>query len=104
MHHRRPPTDRDRDGRALTKIELLIDSIVEGKILCPKCKVEHKADDLTPSQARLLSARYDKLRPTLSAVEHSGQVETWSKLLKSIEAPQQLDQEAQSSHTPVVTH
>lgn len=86
MHRRRPMNNKDKDEKALSQIEHIIDSIATGTILCSECGKEHVMPELAQAHVRLLTARYDKLRPTLSAVEHSGRVDTYTNLLQSLPA------------------
>lgn len=60
-----------RDAKALANLENWIDQILEGHITCVKCRKAFKAKELQPSAVALLKARYDKLRPSLSAVEQT---------------------------------
>jgi hypothetical protein len=62
--------------------------------------------ELSNSQVTAGIALLRKVVPDLSAVEHSGAVETWSAMLQSLptEAAQHKEDQAQSNHTPVVTH
>lgn len=65
-------TSQQRDSIALTKIEKYIDSQIDDVLLCPECKKEHgSAKELSTAAVALIRARYDKLRPTLSAVEQT---------------------------------
>jgi hypothetical protein len=65
-------TTHQRDSIALTKIEKYIDAQIDDVLLCPECKKEHGATkELSAAAVALIRARYDKLRPTLSAVEQT---------------------------------
>ena len=65
-------TSQQRDSIALTKIEKYIDSQIDDVLLCPECKQEHgSAKELSAAAVALIRARYDKLRPTLSAVDQT---------------------------------
>lgn len=72
----------ERDAVALGKLEAWIDEILDGHVTCTKCRKEFEAKELQPSAVALLKARYDKLRPSLSAVEQT-----------TIEPAQQLTEE-----------
>lgn len=60
-----------RDAKALANIENWMDQILDGHITCVKCRKDFEAKELQPSAVALLKARYDKLRPSLSAVEQT---------------------------------
>jgi hypothetical protein len=65
-------TQQQRDSIALTKIEKYIDAQIDDVLICPECEKEHgSAKDLSTAAVALIRARYDKLRPTLSAVEQT---------------------------------
>lgn len=65
-------TPHQRDSIALTKIEKYIDAQIDDVLLCPECKKEHGAiKELSAAAVALIRARYDKLRPTLSAVDQT---------------------------------
>lgn len=61
----------EKDSVALGKLEAWIDEILDGHVTCTKCKKQFEAKELQPSAVALLKARYDKLRPSLSAVEQT---------------------------------
>lgn len=61
----------EKDAIALGKLEAWIDQILDGHVTCTKCRKEFEAKELQPSAVALLKARYDKLRPSLSAVEQT---------------------------------
>ncbi len=71
----RPKTQRERDQFALTKIEELLDSAVQGRAI----------KKWTPQRLRAIEIRYSRLRPQLSAVEVADRREGWSDFLKKIE-------------------
>ena len=61
-----------RDEIALTKIENFMDAQMDKVLACPDCGKEYEnVKVIEPAQATLIRARYDKLRPTLSAVEQA---------------------------------
>lgn len=62
-------SQRERDLISLGRIESYMDSIIKGQMQCPTCQEEFPVKDITPAAAQLLRSRYDKLRPTLSAIE-----------------------------------
>lgn len=65
-------TQQQRDGIALTKIEKYIDAQIDDVLICPECKKEHgSTKELSTAAVALIRARYDKLRPTLSAVDQT---------------------------------
>ena len=64
-------TQAERDSAALGKLEYYIDAILDGHLQCPACRKKFEAKELQPSAVALLKARYDKLRPSLSAVEQT---------------------------------
>lgn len=61
----------EKDAVALGKLEAWIDEILDGHVTCTKCRKDFEAKELQPSAVALLKARYDKLRPSLSAVEQT---------------------------------
>ena len=66
----KPMTSQQRDSIALTKIEKYIDAQIDDVLLCPECNKEHgTVKELSTAAVALIRARYDKLRPTLSAAE-----------------------------------
>lgn len=69
----KPPgqTQAERDKIALGRIEAYMDSVVSGQQVCPSCNKEFPFKDMSPAAAQLLRSRYDKLRPSLSAVEQT---------------------------------
>lgn len=68
----RAMSNQQRDSIALSRIENYIDGQLDKALVCPECGKEHGAvKDLTPAQVALIRARYDKLRPTLSAVDQT---------------------------------
>lgn len=116
-------TKQQRDEIALTKIENYMDSQMDKVLACPDCDKKYEnVKDITPAQSALIRARYDKLRPTLSAVEQTvvsdadsaSESQLINQLVSIIQArPDVLDtliamrqkaSEAQDSHTPPVTH
>jgi hypothetical protein len=48
-----------------------MDSLTTGILNCPTCAEDFKIKELTASEVNLIRARYDKLRPSLSAVEQT---------------------------------
>ena len=65
-------TKHQRDEIALTKIENFMDAQMDKVLACPDCGKEYESVKvIEPAQAALIRARYDKLRPTLSAVEQT---------------------------------
>lgn len=68
---RKPQSQKERDSIALAKLESWIDQIIDGHVTCSVCRKEFEAKELQPSAVALLKARYDKLRPSLSAVEQT---------------------------------
>ena len=62
-------TQRERDALALGKIESYMDCVLDEHVKCSSCQKEFPAKELNPTAARILMSRYDKLRPSLSAVE-----------------------------------
>lgn len=71
MKQSRPTTQVERDKIALARIENWMDEIQEGHVTCVKCRKQFEAKELQPSAVALIKARYDKLRPSLSAVEQT---------------------------------
>ena len=69
----KPPgkTQAERDRIALGRIEAYMDSVVNGELLCPSCNKGMEPKELSTSTVQLLRARYDKLRPSLSAIEQT---------------------------------
>ena len=67
----KPPgkTQAERDARALGVIETYMDAVVSGHLNCTSCKKDFSVNEISPAVVSLLKARYDKLRPSLSAVE-----------------------------------
>lgn len=80
----------EKDAIALGKLEAWIDEILDGHVTCTKCRKEFEAKELQPSAVALLKARYDKLRPSLSAVEQTtiepAQQMTEDQILQKIQA------------------
>lgn len=66
-----PQTNAQRDAATLARLESWIDEILDGHVTCTKCESKFPAKELQPSAVALLKARYDKLRPSLSAVEQT---------------------------------
>lgn len=65
-------TQQQRDSIALTKIEKYIDDQIDDSLQCPTCKEKYGSRKaLEPAAVALIRARYDKLRPTLSAVDQT---------------------------------
>ena len=65
-------TKHQRDEIALTKIENFMDAQMDKVLACPYCGKDYEnVKVIEPAQAALIRARYDKLRPTLSAVEQT---------------------------------
>lgn len=64
-------SDAGRDAATLARLEEYIDQILAGHVTCTICRKEFEAKELQPSAVALLKARYDKLRPSLSAVEQT---------------------------------
>lgn len=65
-------TQTERDRIALGMLEAYMDKRFAALLSCPICKAKMKPEDLEgipPADATLMRARYDKLRPSLSAVE-----------------------------------
>lgn len=120
----KPPgkTQAERDRIALGRIESYMDGLLDGHMKCPSCAKDMDIKDLPNSTVTLLRARYDKLRPSLSAVEQTNvnpadqatESQLINQLVSIIQArPDVLDtliamrqkaSEAQDSHTSVVTH
>lgn len=69
----KPPgkTQAERDRIALGRIESFMDTVASGQLVCPSCNKEFPAKEISPVVATLIRARYDKLRPSLSAVEQT---------------------------------
>jgi len=69
----KPPgkTQAERDAIALGRIESYMDQLSEGHINCPSCKKDYEIKELPATAVALIRARYDKLRPSLSAVEQT---------------------------------
>lgn len=68
----KPMTKHQRDEIALTKIENYMDAQMDKVLACPDCGQKYEqVKEMTPAQSALIRARYDKLRPTLSAVEQT---------------------------------
>src|SRR5574340_1686700 len=67
----RGQTARERDAIALGVIEAYMDALYTGHMLCPRCGEDHPVKEITGPAATLMRARYDKLRPSLSAVEQT---------------------------------
>lgn len=64
-------TQQERDRLSLGVIESLIDGMCGNAVICPSCKKPHKISSLDTSVVTAMRMRYDKLRPTLSAVEQT---------------------------------
>ena len=80
----------ERDAIALGVIESYMDAVATNNLLCPKCQKPHDFKEITPVQAQLIRARYDKLRPSLSAVEQTTHIDP-------IPTQQELDSMLQSA-------
>ena len=67
----KPPgkTQRERDAIALGRIEAFLDGVAEKHLACPSCGKDYEIKEINPALVSLLKVRYDKLRPSLSAVE-----------------------------------
>ena len=64
-------SNAERDAAALGKLESYIDGLLDKHLKCPECKKDMEISELPNSVVTLLKARYDKLRPSLSAVEQT---------------------------------
>lgn len=64
-------TQAERDLISLGRIEALSDGIMGNAITCPSCNKPHKISNLDSSVVAVMRMRYDKLRPTLQAVEQT---------------------------------
>lgn len=74
MAARRKPagqTQVERDAIALGRIESYMDCLIKGTFNCPSCGKETETKELSTTAVQLIRARYDKLRPSLSAVEQT---------------------------------
>lgn len=69
----KPPgqTQAERDRISLGVIESYLDSVAKGVGNCPTCKTKFEIKEVNPAVISALKIRYDKLRPTLSAVEQT---------------------------------
>lgn len=69
----KPPgkTQAERDAISLGVIESFLDSIAIGHGTCPTCKGSFEIKDVNPAVISAMKIRYDKLRPSLSAVEQT---------------------------------
>jgi hypothetical protein len=61
----------ERDAIALGRIESYMDCLIKDTFICPSCKKDTPVKDLSSSAVTLIRSRYDKLRPTLQAVEQT---------------------------------
>jgi hypothetical protein len=67
-------TKEERDRISRGRIESFIDGLAAKHLQCPSCKKKMEASDLKDipsSVAMLIKARYDKLAPSLQAVEQT---------------------------------
>jgi hypothetical protein len=64
-------SQRERDAISLGRIEALLDVAGGGAIECPSCQKKHKIKPLDSNVLAAIKIRYDKLRPSLSAVEQT---------------------------------
>ncbi len=64
-------SQRERDAISLGRIESLLDSAVGSVVHCPSCQKTHKIKALENNVLNAIKIRYDKLRPSLSAVEQT---------------------------------
>lgn len=67
-------TKEERDRISRGRIESFIDDLATKHLQCPTCKSKMDFNDLKdvpPSVASLIKARYDKLAPSLQAVEQT---------------------------------
>lgn len=64
-------TQRERDAKALGMIESYMDGLISGELSCVSCREQFSIKEITPGGVALIRARYDKLRPSLSAVEQT---------------------------------
>src|SRR3989442_4538829 len=67
-------TKEERDRISRGRIESFIDGLAAKHLQCPSCKKTMDANDLKDipsSVAMLIKARYDKLAPSLQAVEQT---------------------------------
>lgn len=75
-------TQAERDRISLGVIESFLDNIARGHGTCPRCQNEFEIKEVNPAVVSALKIRYDKLRPTLSAVEQTN-IEPDQKLSES---------------------
>lgn len=80
----KPPgkTQAERDAISLGRIESFLDQLAEGKMQCPTCQKDFDINDVNPVVIQAIKIRYDKLRPSLSAVEQTN-IEPDQKLSES---------------------
>lgn len=64
-------TQAERDRIALGRIESYMDGLIKGHLICPSCRKDMEIKELPVSAVQLLRARYDKLRPSLQAIEQT---------------------------------
>lgn len=64
-------TQVERDRIALGRIESYMDGVIKNQLQCPTCRKDMEIKELPASAVQLLRSRYDKLRPSLQAVEQT---------------------------------
>jgi hypothetical protein len=64
-------TQAERDAISLGRIESFLDGIAAGHMQCPTCQNEYEIKQVDSAVIQALKIRYDKIRPTLSAVEQT---------------------------------
>jgi hypothetical protein len=64
-------TQQERDRISLGRIESYMDAVIVGHFQCPTCQEKAEIKDISSAAVTLIKARYDKLRPSLSAVEQT---------------------------------
>jgi hypothetical protein len=64
-------TQQERDRISLGRIESYMDAVIVGHFQCPTCQEKAEIKDISSSAVTLIKARYDKLRPSLSAIEQT---------------------------------
>lgn len=64
-------TREERDRISLGRIESFMDAQISKELHCPSCKGKFEIKEITSQAVNLIRARYDKLRPSLTAVEQT---------------------------------
>jgi len=64
-------TQQERDRISLGRIESYMDAVIVGHFQCPTCQEKAQIKEISSGAVALIKARYDKLRPSLSAVEQT---------------------------------